>query len=592
MRSALTKKPKTSIQGEMRAGAVGAGGVYFITGCASAVSLPYAKQTPQCVSGELVGAKDWIDANARCKACPQAMTQSYLSQPPPGMGAPSASEMRAAAPPAGASKAARKAALEAPAAPPAEEDPFSTDSFEDVEEDLEEPAAAPAEAAPPPPPAPEPTPEDPFAAAFAGVDPPGPVQAPAPAPAPEAAASPAESLSPFPLDLRGKTIMGVPGHQAVPAVKDARPSLDELLAPLGIRGGPSVLGFSSIRKAHHCLREFFWARVMGLELPYNIEEVDEARDKVWVSPLALGSLVHAMMEVYLKGSFFDLWQVDKVLAAVKPVYPLLAAEALRLWNNYLQKFGPIDKATVDVRAVELECRYYYPKRKCAGKQRSLCISGRMDALLRQLPAGGGRLPAEEAVCDSSPLRVHDLKTAAAVNQSTVAPWSHEGQALQNIACFNYGTYMLPALDDGPPIVSLKPAAERFGKAEGFLLTVIGKAQNFDPNKHLIRQPFVVPDHLAKAYLEDVGPFLYNEIGERLFSKHAEDPATWPKSYCCRDVITSKPCMFLPLCESAANVDYSVLFNVGRKLVPESIEAPKKRGKGRKKKPARTEGQDK
>jgi len=372
-----------------------------------------------------------------------------------------------------------------------------------------------------------------------------------------------------------------------------RPTLDSLLN--GIEGGPSIFGQSTVRVARQCLRLFFYKFVLGLFVAHEPGPRTLKSGKIKLSPLEVGIGVHAVGEVYYK-ALFDAVAALGVLNPVKAVYPALAVEITRLWNFYLQGFHKLDSTTWDVRGVELESRFFYPKRKCRGSQRSLCISARHDTIVRTIGAGDARLPSDERADDG--VYIHDLKTIAQISDGAVRAWRHEPQGLQNLLCWRDG-YTMESADPERGLarrLSSKPAVERYGNPNGLIITHIGKAIEQDPVRHLKRTKYVIPGELIDSYRDETGDYLYEQVFDRLFHKDDVRLAveTWPRSFlACRDPMTNRACDYLPLCETNCKADPERLnYVVGRTLDPKLLLQPKRKGAGKKKRKAGAQGDDK
>lgn len=565
-------------------------------------------------------ARDHAAALEACRKCPHAVVQPYLEQAPEGdpEGAPAGDPEPAAEPtfePAAAAPEPRSApdpdptddANDVPdwnawgamveSAAPLEVDPASIPApagtladlgwgFEPVGEP-EAPAPAPELAGPPRPSFDCPSVEtcglkarwDSCYDCPAGHGPERPAAAPAPEPAPAA-----PPLEPFESETDGvipfdptahKSWDGgfgptgpvpplpeqppafVPGAAGAPPAPAApvrgRPTVDSLL---GVQGGQSVFGNSRLRGARTCLRLFYYKEVQGLQVYHEPGPSQDSSGKVHLSPLEVGIGVHACAELYYK-SCFDQVTAQRAVDAIKRAYPPLATEVNRLWGFYLHGFHDIDSRTWDIRGVELETRYFYPKRRVRGKQLSVCISARHDTVVRVIAPAAARLAAEEASPEG--VWIHDLKTIAQISDGACRAWRHESQGLQNLLCFGEGFPVEPADPERgtPKRVGTTPAVVRYGAPQGLIITHIGKAKEQDPHKHLKRTKYVLDPTLVAAFRDETGGWLYEVVIDRLAAPAAtrDDPATWPRSFlACRDPMTNRACEYLPLCESNGRAD--------------------------------------
>jgi hypothetical protein len=320
-----------------------------------------------------------------------------------------------------------------------------------------------------------------------------------------------------------------------PLPPDAKPTLNECLKSVGIEGGPSLFGWSQISQFRQCLRKGFYSVVLGLKKA-ELTDADGSPivpDKL--SPLDVGTLVHACLEVH-----YNRVPFSKVLDAVKPHYPLLAAEALRLVGQYVDYYQAFDELNWDVRSTEIESRYVLPRKKIRGKSRAFMVSARTDLVVRDLNDGRiARLPPGEP---ASEVYLHDFKTAARVYGNMATSYRHDGQVLMNLLAFNRGFSVNPDGTLG------KANGERLGPAKGLGIAIIGKAAKFNPNEHLKRFRIPVDDAMISEFEKSVTTFLQDEVFDRWLAPGCHDLSNWPKSYVCKDALTGTPCPFIELCE--------------------------------------------
>lgn len=390
---------------------------------------------------------------------------------------------------------------------------------------------------------------------------------------------------PFPVDLSADNIAGwAPGQPTAVRVAEG-PSLSQLLAKVGVKGGPSLFGTTALGAALRCLRYFFWSIVMGWKPRRAVIRADGTLD-----PLSVGILLHACHELYVM-SGFDADMGLRPIEAVKADYPELGSEGYRLFDRYLTAFRAQDEGTWDVRAVELETRYYFEARKVGNKRRRLCITSRHDTVIRQTTQGQ-RLPLEEKSPD--PLELHDLKTIANVTANAIRAYRHSLQVLQGLLTWNHGYYT--EIHEGVRYVA-GLCVERFGEVREFLVTHIGKAKaTFDPAKHTGRAPYVVKPELVTEFRDRIADVMYEEIAPRLFHPSLQDPGVWPKNYgSCHDKMRGDTCPFMQLCELGSRADPSRIFDREPGLDPAKLEMPRKIGrpkKGSRKKTNVGEGENK
>jgi hypothetical protein len=476
--------------------------------------------TPEsCPTGLLLAASSPEAAKEVCRGCPKGELQPYFEQPPDPANSPPPPDVTTPS-------AAPELPESLPGKPPTPE-----------QADTPAPGAEPEEAPPvleSSPPVPESSPPTPR--------PSGPLVLPALAVT----------------STTKETWGGSPAVESREVNPNAKPRLSELLPGIG---GPTLMGTTAIRGAERCLRYCYWQKMRALEPPR--EPSREFKGKTYYNPLELGALVHSCIEYYLLGGF-DVDLGNRPLEKVKPHYPGLAAEGARLYNRYINAFREEDMRTWDVRAVELESRYYFPPRKLAGKQRQLFLSARFDSVVRIIPDGGQRIPVGSPVPpeESKHLAVHDLKTISNV-QGTVEGYRHELQVLQELLCARHGIYFSKHGTPGN-------FADDFGSPSCFMVSWVGKAQEFNPKKHVGRARYDVPEVLVEEFARWTGDFLYEELGPRMFSKDRDKLSTWPKRYgTCRDPITNRACPYLALCEAQERANPTFSFVAGTPFDPEA-----------------------
>jgi hypothetical protein len=358
-----------------------------------------------------------------------------------------------------------------------------------------------------------------------------------------------------------------------------RPYFDDLLklnVPWITVGG-SLMGWSKLKTAKYCLRQFFWEYLMGVELRPKVHTDDDAAStskrpkKVKISPLHLGSLVHACIEGFYRTG--GMVGVEQPLNAVKVYYPEVALEARRLVSFYLEKFNTDERQTWDVRCVERESRYYYAPRKCGGKRRSLCISSRVDGAYRKIKPGMPRLAPGQVAVDA--LRLHELKSTGTLYYSRLRGFYMNAQLNLQLLSWNHGH----AVQAQTGTVLKASNADLVGPTSIVTVTHIGKDKAQDPDTDIDRSHYMIPDDRLAAFEAEIGDWYYDEIGERLFSPHWADPATWRRDWTCSDRhYQAWNCPYLSICE-AGQVDQTIYQRrAGRGMTPDMVELPKELAK--------------
>ena len=350
-----------------------------------------------------------------------------------------------------------------------------------------------------------------------------------------------------------------------------QPSLEALLPQDSPRGG-SLFGASKLRLFRKCLRRGFYEVVMGLRRPVAPERIYQGKTKL--SALCLGQLVHELLRQHYLGRD---WR--QVLPSILDHYPRLADEALRLVEQHNATREAKDRSEWDVRFTEMESRLYLPPRKVAGKgtgrgakKISVCISARHDLGVRVKQSGEARLPPHEK---AQQIWIVDHKTIENVSKDATAAYAHDVQVLQNLICYRDGWCETPA--------GWRRSAEVYGPAAGFVLNLIGKAMNHDPNSHLIRTRYVVSPAILDEYAANTTDWLYEEVLPRLLGKDYTNESTWPKGWDCRDPMTSQACPYMQICEQGgiAKVNLSALYSPPQPMDPQSLLAPEKPAGSRK-----------
>lgn len=361
-----------------------------------------------------------------------------------------------------------------------------------------------------------------------------------------------------------------------------RPYFDDLLKASipWITVGGSLLGWSKLRAAKHCLRHFFWEYLMGVELRPSPRVSDDG--EVSISALHLGALVHAAIEgFYRTGGTVG---VEQVFKAVAEHYPEVVLEARRLVGFYFTVYNATERQQWDMRTVERESRYYYPAKKCGGKRRRLGISSRIDNAYRLLRPGYPRLPPGQASPDG--VRLHELKTTATLGWSRLRGFYMDAQLNLQLLTWNHGHATRRVRVDGPggePTTATEVLrssnAELVGTADVVTVTHIGKAKRQDPNKDIDRSHYMIPDDRVMQFAEEIGDWLYDVIGERLFSKWWDRPETWRRDWTCRDwQWQGYVCPYASICQAGEVDETMYQRRPGHGLMPTDIELPKTLGK--------------
>lgn len=365
--------------------------------------------------------------------------------------------------------------------------------------------------------------------------------------------------------------------------------------------GGSLMGWSKLKQAKLCLRSFYYSAVLGLVLrrepTYVLPETaplffdDDAPEPVkggrkeYISPLDLGTLVHACVECwYRTGDDQAMWAPAE---AVKHHHPATALEARRLVNFYLRRYAEDEATTWDNRAVERESRYWFPPRKCGGKRRSLCVSARHDGIYRPLQPGEARLPPGTA-SKNNDIRVHELKTSATLTYNRTRGFMQNAQVMMGLLTYNRGHAVRK---DGT--VLAYPTAALFGSSEEVTVTWIGKTVRQDMQKDIDRMDYRIPSSRIDGFVADLEDWYYEEIGDRLFSTAYQQPETWRKDWQCADIhFSGSICPFLSVCEVDGQCNLNVLYEQIHPLNRDLLEKPKallKVDKGKAKATAIVEG---
>jgi hypothetical protein len=366
-----------------------------------------------------------------------------------------------------------------------------------------------------------------------------------------------------------------PGEAPAP---QAKPKFDTLL-PAEMNTGASLLGSSTLRAFRTCMRQGYYEHIRGLRGKRETERTKisaAGKEYYKFDPLALGTLVHVLLALFYKG-VADIWEI---LKPIQPYYPALADEARRLVQQYLNEYAERDRRVLDVRFIEQESRYYFKKKrvKSAKKGLSICVTSRHDLGCREMPVDEGRLPPGVR---AEAIAVMDHKTAAQMTQAIAVPYFHDPQVLTNELAYTKGNMVA---DDG---TIGAPSAEHFGPLKKYVINFIGKAWHHDPEKHLRRVSQAIDNQLLDTYADDTQHWLYTELAERLFHPAAQEEATWPKSYLCRDPATGRGCPFIEVCARGGLTRYDPTyeFEHNQPMDPTALLAPEKPKKTRKKKTA-------
>lgn len=116
-------------------------------------------------------------------------------------------------------------------------------------------------------------------------------------------------------------------------------------------------------------------------------------------------------------------------------------------------------------------------------------------------------------------------------------------------------------------------AQLFGSTDSILVTHIGKAKKQDADA-IERIRIVIPQEVVEEYMNQTADWLYEDFGPRLFHPSCNDPATWPKSYLCKDIwYKGWTCPYMPICENPQG-DYAAFYETGRVIDPAALEKPK------------------
>lgn len=354
----------------------------------------------------------------------------------------------------------------------------------------------------------------------------------------------------------------------------AKPTPDDLIAQFvaGSRGGPSIHGWSKISCGLHCLRKYFYDIVAQFKLRRK-PDPDVAgftNSRKYFNPLWLGGLMHDVRALHLITGGIHTWEP---LYAIRGVHPEHALEAYRLMKHYLSAWGPNDNRMWDVRAVEVESRYYYKARRIGGKARRLCLSSRHDALVHPLRPGELRQPVGQ---QAPRIDINEFKSTKQMAQTTIEGYRVDGQALLHCGTFKYGNAVS---HDGT--VLEKSSEEIYGRLNSLFLDWVVKVVNFEPSKHLVRQQYIMPNDQIEHFLASIGDFYYEEIAKRLWHKRWQDPEIWPQRWMCRGIYyPSWICPYAPLCESTVRSEKTITarYDVGEPIDRMSLEMPKKRKK--------------
>ena len=355
-----------------------------------------------------------------------------------------------------------------------------------------------------------------------------------------------------------------------------------LLEEADVAGGPSVLGWSKIKMGRLCLRSFYYRWIAGLvpkthgdmTLDDNddVPETQRSTPATRLSPLDIGSVFHATLELHRRTGGMRTWDA---LYALRAAHPTLVLEVKRLVDAYIAKWGPIENREWDLRGTERESRYYFPSRRCAGRNRRLCISSRHDFLYHPLRQGEARAPVSQP---ASSIYVGEMKTARAISREG---YRVDAQILLHAATFKWG---MPVTPNGVLLVD-KTSEEIYGPLRGVTLDWIVKATKLDPSKHLQRQTYMVSEPQLKHFLESLGEWLYEELGARVFHAERETPSTWPQSWTCHGMFyPTWICPYHYLCDMAsAHRGWQWQYEVADTLDLAALELPYKVAKTRRKK---------
>lgn len=329
---------------------------------------------------------------------------------------------------------------------------------------------------------------------------------------------------------------------------------DELLTTLvpHYTAGGSVFGWSKIKTAKACLRAFYWQYVRQIVKKLDEEEDDpyldasasKSKRAPRVNALELGTMLHLVIEtIYRTGSVDEGW---KICDLVKGSRPELALEARRLVHFYLRRFNAEEVKTWDLRAVEVESRYYFPARKLRGKRRSCCASSRHDHLYRSTK-NGAKLP-PGTVADSGEMRISELKSSSSLTANRLRAFYVDAQILLHLLSYNHGHFTTPTGE-----VLAPSTAEVFGTTDTVTVTVVGKRKVEDAQEDIARMNYAISEQRVLSFRDDLYDWLYEEVYDRLFSDAWLEPETWRKDWLCRDLYyPGYICPYASICMSHDN----------------------------------------
>ncbi len=308
--------------------------------------------------------------------------------------------------------------------------------------------------------------------------------------------------------------------------------LNKVLEDYG--SGATVMGSSKFKAGNHCLRRFFYRYIRGI---FPKREENEK-----FSAVDIGSLFHAVMYNHVLTGGKETWEP---LYRIVKRQPTGALDVKSVVDNYFRAHYKHDSLHYDFRGVEVPTIYICKPRLLRGKKRSLVISTRHDALIHQLRRSEARAaPGEPA----SSIYLRNYKTCTNIPQVNMAGLRTDKQTTIELFLARFGHVIFP--DIGPVQESLN---EIYGNVLGLEYDFIVKRKKFKPSTGTKRFKFNVSDEQLARQMVILEDFLYNEIGDRLYSDHWEDPYTWTQSFWCHDVyFNGWLCPYHRLCDSCGS----------------------------------------
>jgi len=320
--------------------------------------------------------------------------------------------------------------------------------------------------------------------------------------------------------------------------------LEEVLKEYG--SGPSLMGSSKLKVANHCLRRFFYKFILGLFMKKVQHDQDEEEDSNFAA-VETGGLFHAVMFNHILTGGKDTWDPIYRVMNFRPTGALLVKSLI---DNYFRAHFNYDAQMYDFRGVEIPSTFICDPRVVRGRKLALKLTTRHDALMHKMRVGERRAGPGEP---TSSIQLRNYKTCRNLPKVSSAGLRTDRQTTLELFLAKFGHLEFP--DFGIVEESVNTF---FGNVLGIEYDYLMKVKKFKPSQHVKRYRFNVSDSQLAHQMVIIQDYLYEEIADRLYSKHWQDPATWTQSYWCHDVhYMGWLCPFHRLCDMTGASDIAM-----------------------------------